>query len=541
MDILTMGWEVIAPWPAKIMSLILLLLVLESSRRTGGFVFFLVCTFFASYPLFAHVMPAFLHGKSFPFWRVVTYHTMGPESVIGIPLRVVGTILIGFMIFAVTLNHTGAGKFFLDMAQSILGTVRGGAAKVSIFSSALMGSISGSVISNVLSTGSFTITAMKRSGYPPHYAGAVEACASAGGVLMPPVMGATAFVMAEVLQVPYLRIIQAAILPSILYYFCLFLQADAFAALNGIKGSPREECPSFWAVAKEGWYYLAAIGLLIYIVVFLWRESQAAWITTAALLVVTMFRKATRLDFKKFMDLLEGTGRFMGELTSILAACGLIIGSMSVTGVAHSFSHEVVSFSGGNTALLLALGAFASFFLGMGMTITACYIFLAIVMAPALVQIGFFPLAVHLFVMYWGMASFITPPVALGAFAGATVAGADPMRTGFQAMRLGVAKYFLPFFFVLNPALVMEGSVQEILQVFFTCALGIGLIGSSLERYLIGFGKMPNWARPFLFGAGVLLGSPEWRTDIIGLFLGVLIIALMVIQKRSGEKRQEHA
>jgi len=445
------------------------------------------------------------------------------------------------MIFAVTLQHTGAGKFFMDLAQSILGTVRGGAAKVSIFSSAFMGSISGSVISNVLSTGSFTIAAMKRSGYPPHYAAAVEACASAGGVLMPPVMGATAFVMAEVLQVPYLRIIQAAIIPSILYYFCLFLQADAYAALNGITGTPREECPSFWAVTKEGWFYLAAIGLLIYIVVVLWRESQAAWITTLALLIATMFKKTTRLNFKKFMDLLEGTGRFMGELTSILAACGLIIGAMSVTGVAHSFSHEIVSFSGGNTALLLALGAVASFILGMGMTITACYIFLAIVMAPALVEIGFYPLAVHLFVMYWGMASFITPPVALGAFAAASVAGADPMRTGFQAMRLGVAKYFLPFFFVLNPALVMEGPAMEILQVFLTCVLGIGLIGSSLEGYLIGYGKMPKWARPFLFGTGILLGSPEWRTDIMGIFLSGLIIVLMIVQQRTVKKRHEPA
>lgn len=524
MDILTQGWEVVAPWEAKILSLILIMLVMEAARRTGGLMFSLVCLFFAAYPLFANFMPAFLQGKSFPFWRVVTYHALGPESIIGIPLRVVGTILIGYMVFAVALQHTGAGKFFLDLAMALLGTVRGGAAKVSIFSSALMGSISGSVISNVISTGSFTIPAMKKTGYAPHYAAAVEACASAGGVIMPPIMGATAFVMAEVLQVPYVQIIAAAAVPSCLYYFCLFYQADAYAALNNIKGQPKEECPNLWEVLKKGWFYLAAIALLIYIVVFMWRETQAAWITTLVLLLLAMLRKETRLNLKKAVDLLEGSGRFLGELTAILAACGLIIGSMSMTGVAHSFSHEVVSFAGDNVLLLLILGAFASFILGMGMTITACYIFLAIVMAPALIQVGYYPLAVHLFVLYWGVASFITPPVALGAFAAAAVAGANPMRTGFQAMQLGLAKYFLPFFFVFNPALILHGTPLAILHAVSTCAIGIALLGSALEGYLIGVGKIPRWSRPFLFIAGLALGFPEGRSDIAGVVLALIVI-----------------
>ena len=537
LDILTMGWEVMAPWEAKIMGLILIVLSLEAGRRAGGFTFALVCLFFAAYPLFANYMPAFLQGKSFGFWRVVTYHSLGPESVIGLPLKVVGTILIGYMIFAVALQNTGAGKFFLELALSLLGTVRGGAAKVSIFSSALMGSISGSVISNVISTGSFTIPAMKRTGYASHFAGAVEACASAGGVIMPPIMGATAFVMAEVLQVPYVQIIAAAAVPSVMYYFCLFYQADAYAAVNGIKGQPRSECPSLIKVLKEGWFYLFAIALLIYIVVFLWQESKAAWITTGVLLLLTMFRKETRLNWKRFVDLLEGVGRFLGEITAILAAGGLIIGSMSLTGVAHSFSHEVVNFAGDNVMLLLSLGALASFVLGMGMTITACYIFLAIVMAPALVQAGYYPLAVHLFIMYWGVASFITPPVALGAFAAATVAGADPMKTGFQAMRLGMAKYLLPFFFVLNPALILHGEILEIIQSVLTCFVGIALLGSSMEGYLVGVGKVPVWTRPFFFVAGMALGFPETYSDIGGAVLAaaVLFLALPGIRKASAE------
>lgn len=531
-DILYKGWEVAAPVHARIMALIILITVIESARRTGGAVFCGVVLVFALYPLFAEHMPLFLEGKSFGFWRTVSYHGMGPESIIGIPLTVVGNLLIGFMIFAVVLMHTGAGKFFLDFSLSLLGPLRGGAAKVSIVSSGLMGSISGSVISNVLGTGSVTIPAMKKTGFSPTFAGAVEACASTGAVVMPPVMGATAFVMAQVLQVPYVTIIIAAAVPSFLYFFCLFIQVDAYAARNGIVGTPREECPKFGAVMKEGWFYLGAIALLIFIVVVLWREGQAAWITTLVLLILTMFRKSTRLTRRKFLDLIEAIGKFMAEITSILAACGLIIGSMGLTGVAHSFSSEIVSFAGGNVYLLLVLGAFASFVLGMGMTITACYIFLAIVLAPALVNIGLDPLAVHLFVLYWGMASFITPPVALGSFAAASLAGASPMATGFQSMRLGVATYIVPFFFVLNPAIILHGSVGEILYTITTCVIGLWIIASSMEGYMVGIGKLPIWSRFLLFLSGLMLGYPGLKTDLVGLIISVLLIGLVVFTKR---------
>lgn len=532
LNMLSLGWEFLAPTHARILSLLLLLSALEAARRTGGTAFFCVCLFFGAFPLFADHFPAFLKGKSFSFWRVISYHGMGPESLVGIPMRSVGTLLFGYMVFAVALVHTGAGDFFLKLAMSLFGHVRGGTAKVAIVSSAMMGSVSGSALSNVVTTGSFTIPAMKKSGYPPYYAGAIEACASTGGVLMPPIMGVVAFVMAEILGVPYLTIIKAAILPSILYFYCLFSQADFFAAAQGLRGIPKKDCPSFVKTIKEGWFYFAAIFILIIIVVWWMRESQAPWISMVLLFATAMTRKSTRITVKKFLDFIEGSGKYMCELTSILTACGLIIGSMGFTGVAQSFAHEIVMFSGGNEFFLLLLGALASFIMGMGMTITACYIFLAIVLAPALIRIGLDTLAVHLYVMYWGMASYITPPVALAAFSAATIAGSSPMKTGFQSMKLGMAKYFLPFFFVYNPALIGHASAFMVLSSFISCLLGITFISWAMEGYMIGLGSLESfWKRPFILAGGILLGIPGFLTDLIGIVIILAIITTIVFPK----------
>jgi TRAP transporter 4TM/12TM fusion protein len=533
LDILTQGWQVQAPVPAKVFSLILVLLVLESARRTAGLMFFSVCLLFGAFPLFSQHMPAFLLGNSFGFWRTMTFHAMGDASIVGLPMQVVGNILIGFMIFAVALQYTGAGAFFLNLALALFGHVRGGAAKVSIVSSGFMGSLSGSVIANIMTTGSFTIPTMKKTGIPGYYAAAVEACASTGGVLMPPIMGATAFVMAEILGIPYSQVIIAAAIPSILYYTGLFLQIDAYAARTGLKGLPREDCPPLWNVLKIGWLYLVALLLLLYYAVWLWRESQAPWVSMLALFIMAMMRKETRLSPNGFADFLEGSGKFMAELTAILAAVGMIIGALMVTGVAHSFSYEIMSFAGGNVPFLLILGALTSLILGMGMTITACYIFLALVMAPALVELGYYPLAVHLFLVYWGEVSFITPPVALGSFAAASLAEAPFLQTGWHAVRLGLYKYFLPFFFVLNPALVAHGTLSQVLYAFLTCGVGIWLISNAVVGYMTWLGRVDGFVlRSLTFASGFLVAMPERRTDLVGLALGVLVIIVLVLKRR---------
>jgi TRAP transporter 4TM/12TM fusion protein len=520
------GWEIVPPIQTYVLGLVLMIMVLEAARRAGGLSFALICLFFTTYALYAQHMPGLLEGYGCGVRRLVGFFTMGTEGVTGLPMKVVGNILIGYMVFAVALQATGGGKFFLDLATSLLGSLRGGPAKMSIVASGFFGSISGSSISNVLTTGALTIPTMKRTGYPPHYAGAIEAAASTGGVLMPPIMGVTAFVMAEFLAVPYSTICIAAIVPSLLYFGGLFLQIDAYAAKADLKGLPKEELPSFKTTIGAGWFYMASLIFLIWALLYLHWETLAPFWASLILLIACNLRKETRLNWKKLISFVESVGKVLTELVALLCAIGSIIGALSLTGVAHSFSSEIIALAGGSITLLLILGALTSFILGMGMTITACYVFLALILAPALVKSGLYPLSVHLFIMYWGMASYITPPVALSAFAGAGLAGANPMRTAFKAMQFGFVKYFIPFFFVLNPAILLHGSAWNILTSFALVCFSVISISYSLEGYLPKFGMAPLWLRVTLFLGGICLGLPWWGIRTVGG--GLILIGLLV-------------
>jgi TRAP transporter 4TM/12TM fusion protein len=432
----------------------------------------------------------------------------------------------------VALTNTGAAKFFLDFALSILGTVRGGTAKVAVVSSAMVGSVSGSVITNVITTGSFTIPAMKGAGYPNHYAAAIETCASTGGVLMPPIMGAAAFVMASILNITYAEVVLAAIIPSILYYLGLFIQVDSYAAKTGLKGLPRKDLPLLGETLKGGWFYIFAFALLVYILFALRREAQAPFYATLAVLLLTMIKKETRLNARGLVHFVERVGQTIGEIAAILAAIGLLIDSLLLTGVAQTLSSDIIDLAGGNIFLLVGMGAVASFILGMGLTITACYLLLAVLLAPALVQSGLNPLAVHLFLMYCGMLSFITPPVAIAAYAAASLAGADSMKTGFQAIRLGVILFLIPFFFVFQPAFVLHGTGFEILKVLVTGFIGVILIASGLEGYLLGMGKLPPLQRAVSTVSGALLLTPEMTTDLVGAVLAGVLVSVRLLRHR---------
>ncbi|MDH4093169.1 MAG: TRAP transporter fused permease subunit [Betaproteobacteria bacterium] len=527
------GWEYKAPRQAVWVAYVGWLVLLEATRRAGGTAVFVVVALISIYPVFAGHMPGPIAGLPRDLAATASFHFASSESALGIPMRAFGELVIGFVMFGAVLQYTGAAHFFNNLAFALFGSVRGGPAKVSIFASGLMGSVSGSVVSNVLTTGVVTIPAMKRIGFSPAYAGGVEACASTGGVLMPPVMGATAFVMAAFLGKPYVAIAIAALVPSLLFYFALFVQIDGYAAKNGLKGLPRAELPSLRQTFAEGWHYLFVFALLVWMLLVLQRESLAPFYATALLLVINQFTRRYRLDWGRLRALLEGVGGALSELAALLAGVGLIIGALSVTGLAGTLANDLVYLAGNNIYVLLVMGAITSFIFGMGMTITACYIFLAIVLAPPLVSAGFDPIAVHLFMLYWGMVSFITPPVALAAFVASGIAKARPMEVGLQSMRLGAAMYFVPFFFVLNPALILRGSPWEILVVVGTAVIGLALIAAALEGYLLGLGTVARnaggWAaRLLVFAGGLTMAMPgggELGLSHVQLSLGGVVLA----------------
>lgn len=543
-DITYGAWEAVCPFHAQIMSLILIILMVEGARRSAGWILPALCASFAFYPLVAQFMPGPLEGLNQPFWDLMAFHVVGNEGIIGIPTNVVATLLIGFLIFATALQATGGGRFFFEVAMGLLGHVRGGPAKVAVISSGLFGSISGSVNANVLTTGSVTIPTMKETGYPSYYAGAIEACASTGGVLMPPIMGATAFVMAQFLGVSYGKIVIAAVVPSILYYLCLFLQADAFAVRNSLSGLPRETLPSVKNAIKErGWYIFIGIAIMLYVLLVAIQTPQAPFYSVAAFFILPMFRKSTRLSLKDVVTFLENTSRLLTDMLATIGCIGLIISSLIITGAASGMSSVLLEMAGGNLILILVFGAIVSFVLGMGMTVTAVYVILALILCPGLVDFGLNPIAVHLFVLYTAMLSFITPPVAIGAFIGSIVAGSSFMKTGFTAMRLGIAMYLIPFLFVLQPGIILQNpSFMNTIVPLGTAIVGIVFISWAAEGYMLKIGELGWGVRPLFFSGGVLLAWPGWRTNIIGACLIFIPMGFIVLKKKLfGSKEPETA
>ena len=511
-----LGWE-FGGAPAHLVwtGYVMWALLMEGLRRTGGWGLMLSVLPFTLYPLVADsAWLGPLKGTESTAAQTSAYHVLSSESLLGIPIQAFAETVIGFLVFGTALMMTGAGKFFINVAFALCGTFRGGAAKVCIFASGLLGMMSGSILSNVLTAGAMTIPVMKRTGFSSVYAGAIEACASTGAVLAPPVMGATAFVMAQFLGVSYAQVAAAAAIPAALYYFGLFLQVDAYAARHGLKGIPREELPRLWDAIKEGWYYAFAIALLIFMLLVMKRESHAPFYATLLLLALNQAFNREKWGWATVVRFLEVNGRTFVELAGILAGCGLLIGAFSVTGVISSLANDLLNIAGNNAFALLAMAALTSLVLGLGLTTTACYIFLAILVGPALEKAGLNKMAIHMFVFYWGMLSSITPPVAIASFAAAGIAGAPPMQTGWASMRVGSIIYFIPFFFVLNPAFVLQGPWYESLYLTLSAGVGSIFICGGLQGYqlfigdLRGSGRMEWPIRLLLILAGFLLAVP---------------------------------
>ncbi len=534
-EIVDLGWEFGAPPTATWLAAGLWVLLLEAVRRAGGWALFVITLAFSLMPVVADRLPGPFAGMPADLAQTAAYHVLSIESVFGLPFRAFAELVIGFVLFGLALQHTGGGRFFLDLAFALLGGVRGGAAKVAIVSSGLMGSMSGSVVTNVLTTGPITIPAMKATGLRGEVAGGVEACASTGGVLLPPIMGSTAFVMATFLEVPYYEVALAAAVPSILYFTGLFLQVDAHAAVRGLEGLDRRDLPKVGQTLREGWHYLGAFVALVVLLLVLQRESVAPYVATAALLALNQIGRRHRWGVSQAVDFLEAAGRLLAELAAVLAGVGLIVGALSLTGLSGTLVNDLLYLAGDSVWLLLIMGAATSFVLGIGMTVTAAYIFLAIVLAPALIQGGLSPMAVHLFILYWAMLSFITPPVALGAYAAASVAGARPLATGAAAMRLGSVIYFIPFMFVWSPALLLEGSLMDLVVALATSLCGIYLVVCGIQSYVPRLG--PRWnplQRLVLVAGGMLVALPPFLPGPPSLqTLTGAGLALLVVMPRS--------
>jgi len=523
--ILYQGWEFEAPTYVVVMATCLVLLSLEAVRRCAGLPLLIICAIFATFPLYTGHMPGFLWGAQMSFSETMLSHSLGVESIIGIPLRVIADLLIGFILFGVALTVSGGGAFFMDLASALMGHARGGPAKVAILSSGFFGSLSGSVISNVISTGSMTIPTMKKCGYPATYAGAVESCASTGGALMPPVMGSVAFVMASFMNVPYADIMVAATVPALLFYLVLLIQTDCYAARNGLKGLPRDQLPKLWLVLRSGWIYLVSLVALVWLLLATNAEAKAPFYMTVLLVLTALWRARKEGIGKPIVTMILEVGTTIGMLVGVLAGVGMVVGSLAITGVGNAFSRELLQYAGGNPYLLLLFGAATSFILGMGMTVSACYIFLAVVLAPALTEAGFSQMAAHLFILYWAMLSYITPPVAMAAVAAASIAKAPAMQTGVTAMRLGALLFVLPFLFVLNPNLILEGDALHVAMAVGTAIVSILMLSAASERWIYVLNRSAKgWEAVVLLIGGLCLLVPERMSDLIGFAALALVM-----------------
>lgn len=535
-DMVIMGWSNIP------LGIAVWLIMMETARRGGGIPFFLVVFFLGLYPLVAESLPGLLQGFGYDFNQTIEAHIFRSEGMMGITTKIVAEIILGFLVFAGVLLATGAGDFFIDLANSIFGRYRGGPAKVSVVASGFFGSLSGSVFSNIVGTGSITIRTMKKTGYPAHYAGAIEACASTGGVLMPPVMGAIAFVMAVTVGVDYRVIMVAAIIPSFLFYLGLMLQVDAYAAKNGLKGLPEDEIPAFMTVLKKGWPFLTVLIFLIWGLLVMRWEYLAPWYASLLMIVLSFFNRNTWMTPAKIFLTIRKIGELIAQTSALILPIAFVVSGLTITGVTGSLTSGLLALGGGNMFLVLLLGILACYVMGMAGLMIVAYIFLAVTLAPAIIMIGELnPIAVHLFIVYYAMLAGITPPVAAAAFLGAAVAGASPMRTAMTAMRLGIVIYFVPFFFIFQPALVLQGNLWLLTYLLPSCILGIVFICAGSEGYLLGVGRVRAWARLPIVITGFMLSFPAIILTIIGLAASAIIVAVIWRQAQQDLKLPEEA
>jgi TRAP transporter 4TM/12TM fusion protein len=498
---------------------ILILLVLECTRRLMGWALPIITFIAIIYTFFGDRIPGMWGHFPIDYEQFISYQYLTTEGLFGIPLGVSASFIFVFIMFGAFLVSSGTGDFFIRFSNAMAGHYRGGPAKVAVVSSGFFGTISGSAVANVVSTGSFTIPLMKKIGYRSVFAGAVESVSSTGGQFMPPVMGAGAFIMADMLGIPYLDVVKAAILPGCLYFLALFWMIHMEALKLGLRGISREELPPLLQTVRQGGHLMIPAFLLLGFLVLGYSPMKAGLWAIISVWFISGIRKATRMGLRAVLEAMEKGATGCLEVALACACAGIVIGCVTQTGLGLKFSGLIIDAAGGNLILSLIFVMFASIILGMGLTTSAAYILTVILGGPVLIELGVNPLAAHLFVFYYACLSTVTPPVALASFAAAAIAGSKPFATGFESMRLAAVAYLVPFFFVFSPELIWKGSMANILLSAFTASIGTIAIGSGLIGYLI---DRLNWFfRLLLFSAGLTLLQPGLWTDIYGI--GVLI------------------
>jgi TRAP transporter 4TM/12TM fusion protein len=476
------------PWDGLVVAAAMIVFVLEGLRRTTGNGLLYTTIFFFALALVAGSLPGEFAAKSIPFGRLTYYSVWDSTAILGVTLKIVSTVVVIFVLFGQVLLKSGGAAYFTDVAMALMGRYRGGPAKIAIVGSSLFGTISGNVVSNIITVGVVTIPLMVRVGFRPHLAAAIEANASTGGQLMPPVMGIAAFVMAEFLQVPYADVALAAAIPAILFYIALFIQVDLEAARSRILPMDAAQVPRLGEVMRSGWHFPIPFVVLVYALFWGGEEADSAGLIATAVALALAFVlpvRGKRIGPRDVFEMLRDTGLSVIDLFMIGAASGIMIGALNYSGAGFTLSLVLIHLAAGSLFLLLVLSAIANIILGAGLPTVGCYILLATLVAPTLIQMGIEPMAAHMFILYYGCLSMISPPVAVAAFVAANLAGADPNRTGWMAMAFGWTIFVIPFLFVYSGTLLMQGDPLLIVLDFATAVVGVWLISAAVLGYSV--------------------------------------------------------
>jgi TRAP transporter 4TM/12TM fusion protein len=510
-----------------------ILLTLEAARRVVGLPIVCMASFFLLYTYFGPYFPGFMAHRGYSLERITSHMYLTTEGILGIPLGVSATFIFLFILFGAFCEKTGLGQLFIDIANAVAGWASGGPAKMAIVTSALEGTVSGSSVANTVQSGSLTIPMMKRLGYRPEFAAAVEASSSTGGQIMPPIMGAAAFIMAEFLAVPYLDIAKAAAIPACLYFFGVFMEVHFEAKRCNLRGLSRDELPKFMVVMRDRGHLILPLIVIIYFLSSGFTPIYAALMGLATCVVAGMLKKASRMSLRDIVDVLALGARNSVGVALACASAGIIIGTITLTGLGLKLGNGLVELAGGSLPLTLIFTMITSIILGMGVPTTANYIITSTIAAPALMQLGVHPLAAHMFVFYFGIVADITPPVALAAYAGSGIAKSNPFWTGVTSTKLAIGAFLTPYIFVYNTSMLwIDTTWYQMIQTLVTSCGGMTAIGAAM----IGFFWAPmNWGERILFFAGgLMLVHPQVATDLVGVALLAGLLVFQRYKKRSG-------